>query len=297
MKVGVALSGGGVKSLSQLPIIRKMMDEKIDISAISGTSMGSVIAALVATGMDIEIIEKKLMNIEQRMEKERTFLKPSHKLLPFSKERLEGGYVDGLLLESMLQDVFDEVGVKHISDVKIPLAIPAVDMVTGRLVVFVSHPKLFKNMNPEWKVEADVDLAFAVRASCSFPIVISAVNYKHYKLVDGGVIMNLPTPLLKGYGADKTVAVTMHSLPKMSETLKFTNTLTRLLDIQRVELDKIHLKDADIVINVPLDKIQIFDIGKGSKTIEAGVDAIENAGPDVFKDIFKVPWYDRFFNK
>ena len=53
MKIGLALSGGGIKSLAQLPIIKTMLDENIEIDFISGTSMGSTIAALVASGIDI----------------------------------------------------------------------------------------------------------------------------------------------------------------------------------------------------------------------------------------------------
>lgn len=297
MKLGIALSGGGIKSFSQLPVFRKLKEDNIEVNAISGTSMGSVIAALVATGSDLDLIEEKLISIEQKLSKDKTFLMPSKKLLPFSKERIEGGYVDGELLEKMLQEVFDELGVKHISDVNIPIAIPSVDIVTGKLVVFVSHPDLFINPHPDWIVISDIDLSLAVRASCSFPIVISAVAYKNYKLIDGGVTMNLPLPLLEAYNMDRTIAVTMHSIPKMSEQLKFTNTINRVLDIQRVEMDKLYIKEADVVINIPLDQVQIFDIGKGSFTIEAGQRALAASGKDVFNDVVKQTWFEKIFNK
>lgn len=297
MKLGIALSGGGIKSFSQLPVFRKLEEDNISVDAISGTSMGSVIAALVAVGMPLDQIEETLIAIEKKISNDKTFLLPSHKLLPFSKDRIEGGFVDGASLESLLQAVFDDLGVKHISDVKIPLAIPAVDIISGKLVVFVSHPHLFKKLDPDWIVIDDVDLSLAVRASCSFPIVISAVNYKQYKLIDGGVIMNLPLPLLNAYGMDKKIAVTMHSLPHMKDPLRFTNTISRVLDIQRVEMDKIYIEDADVVINIPLDQIQIFDIGKGSMTIQAGKRALAANGKDVFSDIYRQKWFDKIFKK
>lgn len=297
MKIGIALSGGGVKSFSQLPVFKKLREDHIALDAISGTSMGSVIASLVACGMDLETIEAKLIGIEKRLAKQKTFLLPSTKLLPFSKERMEGGYVDGALLENMLIEVFQDIGVKHISDVKIPLAINAVDIVSGKQVVFVSHPELFKAPDPNWIIISDVDLSLAVRASCSFPIIIAAVNYNDLKLIDGGVTMNLPLPLLDAYEMDKTIAVTMHSLPVMNETLKLTNTLTRVLDIQRVEMDKVLIKQADVVINIPLDQVQMFDIGKGNITIEAGERAIAASGKDVFTDMTKQSWFDRILKK
>lgn len=294
VKVGVALSGGGVKSFSQLPIIRKIKEDEIILSAISGTSMGSVIAALVACGIPLDTIEHKLISIEQKLSKDKTFYMPSHKLLPFSKERLEGGYVDGSLLEQMLQEIFDEYNIKHISDVKLPIAITAVDIMTGKLVVFVSHPEKFVAADPSWIVISDVDLSLAVRASCSFPIVIASVPYLDYKLIDGGVIMNLPVPLLNCYGMEKTIAVTMHDLPRMSEQLKLTNTLTRVLDIQRHEMDKINAKGADVVINIPLSDVQVFDIGKGIVTIEAGEKALKETDEDPFATLFKKRWFERY---
>lgn len=297
MKIGIALSGGGIKSFSQLPVFRKLEEDGIKMDAISGTSMGSVIAAFVAAGVDLDTIQERLIEIEERFFKEKTFILPSHKLLPFSKNRLEGGYVDGALLEAKLQEVFDELGISHISDVKIPLAIPSVDIVSGRLVVFVSHPELFKSPNPDWIIVSDVPLALAVRASCSFPIVISAVHFENYKLVDGGIILNLPLPLLDGYKVAKKIAVTMHSVPKMEEQLRFTNTLTRVLDIQRVEMDKLWIKDADVVINIPLDAVQIFDIGKGTLTIQAGERALAANGEDVFTDLTKKRWFEKILKK
>lgn len=297
MKLGIALSGGGIKSFSQLPVFKKLEADGIAVDAISGTSMGSVIAALVASGTDLKTIETRLIDIEEQFTKNRTFWIPSHKLLPFSKERIEGGFVDGEVLQNKLQEVFDEIGIDHISDVKIPLAIPSVDIVTGKLVVFVSHPELFTNPDPDWIVISDVKLSLAVRASCSFPIVISAVNYGDYKLIDGGVLINLPLPLLDAYNVSKKIAVTMHSVPKMKEPLKLTNTITRILEIQRVEMDKLWIKDADVVINIPLDQIQIFDIGKGNLTIEAGQRALDAKDDKVFQDLTRQRWYEKILKK
>ena len=65
MKLGIALSGGGIKSFSQLPVIRKLKEDNLKLSAISGTSMGSVIASLVASGIDIKIIEELCKECEK----------------------------------------------------------------------------------------------------------------------------------------------------------------------------------------------------------------------------------------
>lgn len=297
MKLGIALSGGGIKSFSQLPVFRKLQEDGITVDAISGTSMGSVIGSLVACGIDLDIIEKGLIEIEEGFVKDKSLYIPSLKHLPFSKERMEGGYVDGEILQNRLQKFFDQFGIDHISDAKIPLAIPAVDIVSGRVVVFVSHPKLYVNPNPEWIVISDVKLSLAIRASCSFPILISAVHFQEYKLIDGGVIINLPLPLLDGYGVNKKIAVTMHSVPKMDEPLKLTNTLTRIYEIQRVEMDKLWLKDADVIINIPLDKVQVFDIGKGNLTIKVGEKALLSNGRDVFSDLTRQRWYDKIIKR
>lgn len=267
-KVGIALSGGGIKSISQIPVIKALQDENIPIDAISGTSMGAVIASLVAVGLTADQLNDTVLSLERHIAERKIFSRPSPKILPFYKDKLIAGYVDGQELEDVLQEEFNKYGIMNISDVTIPLAIPAVDLNTGKIVCFVSHPEKLKFIDEDWIIVSDIPLAKAVRASCSFPFVIAALEYNDFVLVDGGVRMNLPLELIESYGVQKTIAVTMHSDESFNNYGSLMGVATRVMDLMRIEDDYHILKKADIHINVPLDDVWVFEIGKGKTTID-----------------------------
>ncbi|CAM2834181.1 patatin-like phospholipase family protein [Erysipelothrix tonsillarum] len=292
-RIGLALSGGGVKSISQLPVIRALKEQNIKIDVVAGTSMGSVIAALVACGLDSETLTDVVLKLEQSIKEKHIFTKPSAKLLPFSKEKLTGGYVDGQELEDELQKVLDVIGIHNICDVVIPLAIPAVDLTTGKVVCFVSHPEMFTITDNDWEIITDIPLAKAVRASCSFPFVIAAMEYQGYVLVDGGVRMNLPLELVEAYGVDKTIAVTMHSNEPFHEYNSLMAIATRCMDLMRIEDDYHIVKKADVHINVPLDDVWVFELGKGRFTMDRANLVLEKHKDDIKALVKKKTFWER----
>lgn len=276
-KIGLALSGGGIKSISQVPVIKAILKEEVSIDMVSGTSMGSVIAALVACGLDADKLEEVVLALESEIKEKRLFSRPSAKVIPFmSKEKLIGGFVDGEELEIVMERTLRELGIYWIKDVKIPLAIPSVDVVTGKIVLFVSHPEQFKNIHPDWEIVTDISLAKAVRASCSFPFVIAACEHEGYVLVDGGIRMNLPLDPLYSYGADKTIAVTMHTNEEFRNLESLMGMAVRIMDLMRIEEDQHIIERADVHINIPLDDVWVFEVGKGMETIVQGEQVVSD---------------------
>lgn len=281
MKIGVALSGGGIKSFSQIPLMETMVETGIKIDSISGTSMGAAIAALVASGVPVSVLEEKALQIEKHLVDTKLFKKPSSKVLPFSKEKIVGGYVDGDAIEKILGEVLEEYGVEHITDVKIPLAIPAVDLKTGKLVVFVSHPELFKGKT-NWDIRSDITLAKAVRASCSFPMVIAACPFDNYLLADGGVKMNLPAELNHAYKAERVIGVTMNSEGEFEDMDSLFALGNRVYDLMVAGYDELLESQVDLMINVPIGNIWVFELGRGDEVIAAGKETAQK-----HKDNFK----------
>lgn len=294
MKIGIALSGGGIKSYAQLPILKAMDDVGLKIDCISGTSMGSAVAALVASGVHIDDVYDLALEIEEKMLKTKVFVKPSPKLLPFSKDRIVGGYVDGQILEDILIDVLKEYDVEHISDVKIPIAIPSVDLITGRVVVFVSHPEKFE-FHKNWDIVTDISLAKAVRASCSFPLVISALELDNYKLADGGIKMNLPSLLLKAYDVEKIIAVTMTSGAGFDGIESFFATGNRVYDLMVESYDELMEDHVDLMINVPVGDIWVFELGKGQDVINEGELVAKKARESLYQLKQEPSLFERFF--
>lgn len=303
-KIGLALSGGGIKAFSQVPVIAAIMDEGITIDAVSGTSMGSVIAALCAIGLSADEIMQEALELERIIAERKILSRPSVKLLPFSKERIRGGLVDGQDLEDVLIERLDRYGVKHIQDVKIPLAITSVDLLSGKTLMFVSHPHLYNNTHPENTiVVSDIQLSTAVRASCSFPFAISSLPFEGYELVDGGLRQNLPIEPIYDYGCTKSIAVIMHSIDKveLDQLDKLMDLGNRVLDIMRIEADIHHVEQADVVINIPLADVAVFEIGRGEYTIKKGLEVVEEHLEDIramkAKPSLKTKFQDMFKSK
>lgn len=269
MELGVALSGGGIKSFGQIPILNAIYQEGHTIDNISGTSMGAVIAALVASGLLFDEISEIALSVEEELIKTKLFMKPSAKVLPFSKEKISGGYVDGQVLEDILAKILADHGIEHISDVKIPLAIPAVDFLTGKVVVFVSHPHLFKAQD-NWDIISDISLAKAVRASCSFPFVLSMYIHENYKLIDGGVKMNIPSLLNKAYKSKKIIAVTMTNSGEYKDADSMMSQANRIYDLMIESFNEAMMNHIDLMINIPVGDVWVFELGKGKDVLFQG---------------------------
>lgn len=267
-KINVALSGGGLKSYAQIAVLYELEKRNIKISAISGTSMGSMIAALVAIGLDAQTIEKEMLELESIFDKSHILLKPSPKILPFKQDKITGGYIDGASIESILDHLFDKYGIKNINEVKIPLAIPSVDLKTGQLIVFVNNKDTYQSPDPTHIIIDDVKLSTAVRASSSIPLVFAACPYEDYLLIDGGVKLNVPVSLLKGFSTKKTLAITAKDeidiLDNRPGIFELINQVYALIS---TEFDIYLSKEADYNINFPIGRKQ-FSLGKGKEIIE-----------------------------
>ena len=286
MKYGVAFAGGGVKSLSQLPFIAYLEEKNIEISAVSGTSAGALVATLVALGLKSENIIDEIKSALVDIENEKVF-RISGKDILFNKE-LKHGLIDGLKIEKILDVILEKQGVSHISDVKIPLAITSVDLLTGNLIVFTSHPDLYHNTQKRTIVISDITLSKAMRASMSFPLVFGSMPFDTYALVDGGLRMNCPVPLLKDYGISKKIAVTMRPEEVDSkEVMRAFDVMETVFEIVSQEAEKLHTAQADYLFNIPVGHPNIFNTKIADTIIERGTLTIEEHRSDL----------DAFFNE
>lgn len=179
--LGVALGGGGVRGLAHIGLLRELDKAGITISALTGTSMGSMIGAVYALGIPM-----------------RTFVEELKKYAPkkylgfqtlniFNESLLKGDDFD-----QMLQELFGE---KKIEDCPIPFSCTAVDIESGKLV------NLTEGLI--WK---------AVRASSSLPFIFPPVFHEDRLLVDGGVIDNLPLQELRKFKTQVVLGSRVNSL-------------------------------------------------------------------------------------
>ena len=169
MKLGIALSGGGIRGIAHAGVLKALEENGIKIDAIGGTSAGSIVAALYAMGYKpyyIYVIFKKyaeeIINIGNApiINGIGNFVKSKKIGIP--------GLNDGTSLEKICNELGSRKNVKVIGDIKMPLAIPAVDISEAKEYIFTNCAPRY-NMNDDYITE--IEIGKAVRASSSFPAV------------------------------------------------------------------------------------------------------------------------------
>ena len=201
-RVGLALSGGGARGLAHIGVLKVLEREGIPVDFLAGTSMGGVIAAAYASGLGVECIEKEAL----RMGRLRNLITLMDRSLP-RLGLFEGQKVQEYLAGHLGDITFDEL--------KIPLALLAVDLETGEEVVLRSGR-----------------VADAVRATISLPGVFAPFRLDGRLLVDGGVLNNLPADVVREMGADIVIAVDVgakiEDLPRLLEAERKRLPLTQV---------------------------------------------------------------------
>ncbi len=272
--IGLAISGGGIKAFASVGVVRLAKENGITFSSYAGTSMGSVIASLLACGIEQEEMETLLLDLEQTFIKDKIFT-PNIKVMPFYKHQING-LVDADLLENVLKEVFEKFNVIHIKDVPVPLFIPAVDLISGKLVIFTNKKEAIDAYD-HIIVEDDVELAKAVRASCAFPFVFNSTKHKDLDLIDGGVRMNLPIWPLKQLKKTKVLSVSMLEIEKPKEYKSILDVSIRAADLMIEQSVYAAKTEGDLNINVHVSAEHPFDLNKGRIVIEEGyVEAQKN---------------------
>lgn len=181
-KLGLALGGGGARGLAHIGVLKALEDAGLTIDFIAGTSMGGVIAAAYAAGLSPADIESMALEYGNS----RALWRLADPTLPRQ----------GLFRGERLQAYFAEhLKEKTFSDTRVPLALVAVDLNSGKEV----HLR-------------EGSLAHAVRATVSVPGLLAPVKQNGQCLVDGGLLNNVPTDVVRIMGADVVVAVDVFAL-------------------------------------------------------------------------------------
>ncbi len=265
--IGLALSGGGFKGFAEIAALEQLDAAGIPISAVAGTSAGSVLAALYAAGLPLEDIKQLCAQAEQRVVESGVFKKLPLRMWNFKKVQ---GMVPSEFLLGELQHLLEQAGIRGFEDLVLPIAIPSVELGTGELVVFTNAPELFASDKNAWKcMSGDLDLAMCLLASCSYPFAIAPAEYKGSTFIDGGVRMNLPTPLFNRRHFDGVVAFAMQ-MPlsyKDPKEMGLVDVVTRTVMCAGTQLDSMYATQADVFVNTPLRGVSSFDAGVGDQVL------------------------------
>lgn len=200
MKLGLALSGGGVKGAAHIGVIKALEENEIQIHAIAGTSSGSIVATLYGMGYTSE----EMLKLFNYFSKGILRGSPMYRS-PDGKSDLSikiGGILSGQSISDALEEAAKLKEMEMISQInKIQIAIPTVDILNGEKYVFTNSPKQEEYYIKEAKIST------AVRASSSYPGVFAPCLFKEHKFVDGGVLDNVPADEVKKLDVDKVIAI------------------------------------------------------------------------------------------
>ena len=270
MKISLALSGGGIKGVAHIGALKALEEEKIQIEKISGTSSGSIVASLFAAGFSSDDIYK----IFKKYCKKIKYVEPINivKLilgLILDRKIIIDGLNSGIQIEKLIQKECEKNNIQKMSDIKIPLIIPTVDMCKGELICFTSY-QFRKNFSDNIIFENDISIGKAVRASCSYPVVFSPFDYKESKLIDGGIRENIPWKVLKMLGAEKVLSISFETERDECENKNIIEVANRAIELLCRELTNYELDGSDYNIKIKTEKIGLLEIEKLDELYEIG---------------------------
>ena len=271
MGIGIALAGGGIRGIAHAGVLKALEEHKIKIDAIGGTSAGSIVAALYAMGYKpyyIYVLFKKyakeIINIGNGP--------IINGIGNFVKNKKIGmsGFNDGTSLEKMCNELASRKNIRVISDIKMPLVIPAVDISEAKEYIFTNcAPK--NNVNDEYITE--IEIGKAVRASSSFPAFFCPCEFKKHMFMDGGALDNIPILPLKEIYNQKIIAVNFKA-DEVEPNSDIMDILMKTLDIMGNKLSERGLEESDYILTVPTDRAGLLDIDKLDKCYKFGYDTV-----------------------
>lgn len=283
-KIGLALGGGFLRGVAHIGVLKVLERHGLKPDIIAGTSAGSIVASLYAAGWSVKEIEKLALNLRPYQVYDRwstvgnlfsimgsaaaDCLRLSW---PFTTPL---GVMKGKRLDYFLRYHLGNIDFKQL---KLTLAITAVDINSGSKVIFVHQP-LYRAMPTQDVIfMRDVKVDQAVRASTAVPGVFEPKRINNHVLVDGGLREQVPAEVLKALGADVVLAVDVGYDGESKEVKNIIHLLLQTLDIIRNDAIKRELvQSADLVLRPIIKNMSPVDfhlipyaIARGEKTASA----------------------------
>ena len=241
-KIGLVLGGGAARGFAHIGVIQALEEAGIRPDLVVGTSAGSVVAALYASGKG----GKELQKIAESMD-EASF---SDWRLPFFKPGVFKG-------EALARFISGQVGGRQIQDLPMPLGVVATDLHSGQGILFQKG-----------------DVATAVRASSAIPAVFQPVLISNREYVDGGLVAPVPVQFARQMGAQLVIAVDISGEPQSSSALDTFQILMQTFSIMGKSINAYELRDADVVVKPSLNGLSSTSFASRVEASAAGRQAM-----------------------
>ena len=273
MKLGIALSGGGIRAIAHAGVLKALEENGIQIDIIGGCSCGSIIATMYAMGYEPHYIYMLFKKYAKDIAKLNSKPFVSGLKNYFFKKKKMTGLKDGEEIEKLCNKLAINKGIYEIKDIAMPLVIPTVDITESKEYVFTN--RIPKNVPDISQYITNVSTGKAVRASSSFPAVFSPCSIGKHAFMDGGVLDNIPVNEVKKQGADKVIAVKFDA-DSINEKSNIMDIVMKTIDIMGNKISEESLEMSDMVLSVYTDKVGLLDIKKLDSCYKYGYDCVIN---------------------
>ncbi|NOT89998.1 MAG: patatin-like phospholipase family protein [Lysobacter sp.] len=247
IRIGIALGGGAAKGFAHIGVIKMLEANGFKPEVVSGTSAGSVVGALYASGMDAFQMQEHAVALDEARIRDVTLF--------------NGGLVRGQKLQDYVNEM---VGNRAFDRMKKPFAVVSTQLETGARTVFVRG-----------------NVGQAVRASCSIPGVFEPVKIDTFHYVDGGVVSPVPVDAARQLGADFVIAVDISTRITGKTPENLLGVVNQSITIMGQKLGEQELSRADVIIRPRVNDIGPADFEQRARAILEGEKAALAALPQI----------------
>jgi NTE family protein len=240
----LALGSGGAKGLAHIGVIKVLEENNVPIDYIAGSSIGALIGGFYAVTRDIKEIEQTALKTNWRQ------------MLSLIDPSLHLGLLGGEKVRYFIESNIDKI---HFENLKIPLSVIATDIRSGEVV----------SIN-------EGDVASAIRASISFPLVFEPVKREMRLLADGGLSLPVPVETVRKMGAEIVIAVNLdddYFSTDQNNSFGFYKIANNSINLLRHHLSLWNVKNADIVISPKTGPVKWDKFIDGKNIILSGEEA------------------------
>ena len=235
-KVALALGGGAARGFAHIGVIQVLEENGIKVDLVAGTSAGSLVAALYASGKSGQDMAKLAESMDEGAITDWNF--------PLK------GLIKG---EALARYVRQQTGGKTIEQLPVPLGIVATNLHDGSGVLFRSG-----------------DLGLAVRASSAVPAVFQPVEIGARTFVDGGLVAPVPVRYARQMGAEVVIAIDISSPPDAKTKTDPFSMLMQTVAIMGRSINSLELREAEVVLRPDLNGVASSDFSARKQAIAAG---------------------------
>ncbi len=247
-KIAVVLGAGASKGFAHIGVLKVLETQKVPIHVVVGTSAGSLVGSLYASGIRAHDLQSLAMKIEKKDVID-------YRIIP------DNGFIKGEKLEDFINKTVRNTPIEKM---KIRFYAVATNVGTGEEVAFATG-----------------NTGQAVRASCSVPGVFQPVRIGPNTYVDGGVVSPVAVDVARRHGADVVIAVDISGGIAGEVPQGTLDSMLKSVDIMYAKISEYQLKKADVVIRPNVRNIGSTEMEKRHEAILEGEKAAVQALPAI----------------